>query len=252
MAIIMIDNYVRTGTASSIGTVSGSIAGLVDGRTGTSESFATGATREFVIDGAIALTVNCLGIARHNLNTAGATITIQGSTDNVSYSTLFSQTPPDNRCVMYFTSNYSYRYYKVQISGHSEAVFATDIALGGAIALDRDQKAGFISPFMADSDIVTPNITRGQNLAGLSVESKLKRVRMRMNYYSSSNAFVSNITLIKDALKKYPVYIKWKESNDSEAFYCWPYRGMPNLKYSANIPGYEYFDGILDLEGITE
>ena len=250
MALILFENLFRTGSVNTIGTVSGNVDGLIDGRTSTSESFATGATREFRVDMTTATNVNCLGVGRNNLSTHGATVTVQGSTDDAIYSTLFSITPTaDDVLIKLDSTTHSYRYYRIQISGHSSNVFACDIAIGEAKTLERDQKSGFIAPLYADGDEVIPNVTRGQNLVGLSIKQGLKRVRVGLPYYTS--AFFSDWQSFIAVLKTYPVYLVWKSDNTSEAFYCWPWRRLPQPKYSASISGYAYFDTILDLEGIT-
>ena len=250
MALILYGNVIRNGTPSSIGTVSGSIANLIDGRTSTSESFASGATREFIIDYGSATNVNCLGVARSNLYSVGATVTIQGSTDNVSYSTLFSLTPTNGDVqVKLDSTTHSYRYYKIQISGHSNTVNITDIAIGEAKILERDQAFGFKPPVYADGDTVIPNITRGRNLVGLTIKQGPKRIKLSLPYYTVS--FFSDWAILTDSIKKFPFYLVWKGDNTSEAFYCWPYNKVPEPKYSKNISGYAYLDTTLDLEGIT-
>lgn len=251
MAAILYDNIVRTASPSAIGTVSASIDSLRDGRTSSSEKFAVGATRSFVIDNGSAKTINTLGIARHNLGSAGATVTIQGSSDNASYSTLFSVSPSNDKVIMEIkSSNYSYRYYRVQVSSHSIEAFATDIALGVRLDLERDQRHGFIPPEFSDGDRVIPNVTRGQNLVGLTVKPGPKRLRLDLRYYTSS--FFSSWSTLTDSLKSFPFYLHWKKDNTSVPFYCWVRDRMPQPRYSKSVSNYSYLDARMDLEGFTE
>lgn len=250
MAIILVENLLRTATASSIGTVGGTIDALKDGRTSTTEAFATGATREFKLDNTTAKTVNCLGVARHNLASVGGTIAVEGSSDDATYTPLFSVTPTNNNIILSDQSDYSYRYYKIKISGHSANVTASDVAIGDSITLERDQKFGFIAPEFADGDQVLPNITRGQNLVGLSVKEGLKKIKLQLPYYTSA-FYAANWATIIDGLKKYPIYLNWKSNNSAVPFYCWPSKNLPQAKYSANVSGYAYLDAVIDLEGIT-
>lgn len=251
MGAILYENLIRTATASSIGTVSGNIDSLKDGRTSSSDKFAVGATRSFVIDNGSAKTINTLGIARHNLGSAGATVTVQGSSDNASYSTLFSVSPSNDKVIMEIkSSNYSYRYYRVQISGHSIEAFTTDISIGARLDLERDQKGGFVSPLYANNDEIIPNITRGQNLAGITVKPAPKKVRLKFPYYSSG--FYSAWETIISSMKAYPVYLKWDSAGTKEAFYGWPDRRLPQPAFSKNVQNYGYLDTSVNLEGITE
>ena len=136
------------------------------------------------------------------------------------------------------------------MSGHSANATAADIALGDAITLERDQKFGFIAPEFADGDEIIPNITRGQNIVGLSIKEGVKRIRLQLPYYTSS-FYSTNWANIVAALKQYPIYLNWKNANDAVPFYCWPSRKMPQPKYSSNVSSYAYLDAVLELEGVT-
>jgi hypothetical protein len=249
MAAILYENIIRDFTVLTDESAD-SINNSHDGRTSTSTSFATGATRSIVVDCTSARTVNCLAFGRNNAGSTSTTITVQGSTDNASYSTLFTKDPTDDRVKFYIQSNYSYRYYKIQISGHSNTVYFADLALGEYLSLERDQKAGFISPLYADSDRVVNNITRGQNLVGISIKEGLKRVKLSLPYYTSS--WFSDWEALITVLKAFPIYLHWKADNSDQAFYCWIRDKFPEPKYSKNVSGYAYLDVDLDLEGIIE
>ena len=233
-----------------IGSTSGSNIGITDGRTSTTESFESGIVREIIVDNGSATDINCIAAARHNLSTMGATLAVEGSSNGVSFSALFSVTPTDDNILLSLQSTQSYRYYKIKISGHTGTVTIADLAIGKYITLERDQKYGFIAPEFADGDQVLPNVTRGQNLVGLSIKEGFKKIRLQLPYYTSS-FYDTNWANITAALKSYPIYLNWKLANDAVPFYCWPSRAIPQAKYSANISGYAYLDSTMDLEGIT-
>jgi glutamate synthase domain-containing protein 3 len=233
-----------------IGSTSGSNIGITDGRTSTTESFESGIVREIIVDNGSATDINCIAAARHNLSTMGATLAVEGSSNGVSFSALFSVTPTDDNILLSLQSTQSYRYYKIKISGHTGTVTIADLAIGKYITLERDQKYGFIAPEFADGDQVLPNVTRGQNLVGLSIKEGFKKIRLQLPYYTSS-FYDTNWANIIAALKSYPIYLNWKLANDAVPFYCWPSRALPQAKYSANISGYAYLDSTMDLEGIT-
>lgn len=259
MGAILYRNYFREavngeGTLSAIGTVSGGMDAATDSRTGTSETFATGANREVTVQPSIGNSkVNCVGIARHNLLDAGATITVLGSNDNSIYTTLFSTTADNatfNNTLFYVdSSDYTYSYYRVRVSGHSVNVFMTDLAIGEAIRLERDQYYGFVAPEFADGDRIRANMTRGQNLAGLTVDRMPKRVRLDLKYYT--RAFYDNWLQFVLTSKKHPFYLSWAKNDDEEKMYCWFRNKIPQPKFSKKVINKEYLDVRMDLEGIT-
>lgn len=162
MGLILYENKLRGATASGVGTVSGNITNLIDGRTSTSEVFASGADREFTVDLGTTQQIDTLAISRNDLIVGGADLELSGSADDISYTPIDTYSPNDTRVNVVSFSPVSYRYYKVNITGHSADVFITDLAIGEAVILERDQKHGFIEPYYADNDKITSNVTRGK------------------------------------------------------------------------------------------
>lgn len=259
MGAILYENYLRSahngsGTLSAIGTVSGSMSSAVDGRTGTSEVFAVGATREVTVQPFFGNSkVNCVAVARHNLLDTGATITVLGSNDNSAYTTLFSANAPVttfNNTFFYVDDNdYTYTYYRVRVSGHNADVFMTDLAIGEALRLERDQYYGFTPPEFADGDRVRANITKGQNLVGLNIQKAPKRVRLDFKYYT--RAFFDNWAQFIGVSKQYPFYLSWDTDNEEPPMYCWFRDKIPQPKFSKKVTDKAYLDVRLDLEGFT-
>jgi len=250
MGALMYENELRTATVLSDGSVGSGIANALDGRTSTSAEFATGATREVVFDMGAALFTNTLCVGRNNLASAGATIHVEGSSDNVTYTYLYGQAAlSSDKIIFKLGTDDTYRYWKIAISNQSKQVFITDVAIGKRDDLQRDQKYGFISPTYADGDKITPNVTRGQNIAGLTVKPGLKRVDLKLYYYTKAY-YTSRWAAFSDYIKQYPFYCLWDTNFLEDAFYCWPVGAMPQPAYSSGIK--DYLDVTLKLEGITE
>jgi len=249
MGYILYDNVLRGSTVTSDDSTG--IASALDGRTSSSALWTdTGATRTTVIDCATAQSVDALGIGRNNLGTQNATVVIAGSSNNSSYTTLFTITPADDSVVMESISSVSYRYYRIQITAQDADVYITDIALGVRLDLERDQKGGYISPEFADGDQITPNTTRGQNLAGLTLKTGFKSVTINLPYYTRSGFFSYWADFIASA-KQYPFYIVWDLAGNEQPFYCWFKKKIPQPQFSKNVPGYAYLNGSMILEGLT-
>jgi hypothetical protein len=250
MGGILYDNILRNATIlSDGGSTNFKTDKALDGRTATQAEYATGATREVVFDCGGTATGDTFCIARHNLSTVGAIVTLQRSSDNVTYTTAFSITPTDNKVIYSKQTSITYRYYKLQISGHSNNAYIADVAFGVRADLERSQKHGFIKPEFADSDRVKPNITRGKNLVGLTVEPGLKMARFNLFYYTAS-FFNTHWSSLITAMKQYPVYVSWDDADTEEPLYCWFRDRVAQPKYSKSIQG--YYDAMLDVEGITE
>jgi len=251
MGAIQYENILRGATVLTDESIGSAASKIIDGRTSSSARFATGATRNLTFDCGASKTVKSVCFARNNAGSTSATITVRSSSDNISYSTVHTANPTDDKIYFHIDpSQASARYWNIQISGHNAECYITDLALGVPLTLERDQKGGFISPLYANNDEIIPNITRGQNLAGITVKPGIKKVKLRLPYYSSS--FYSNWSDLIDVLKTYPVYLKWDKAGTKEAFYCWPDKKLPQPAYSKNVANYAYLDAIMNLQGFAE
>jgi hypothetical protein len=251
MGAILYENILRDATVVTDESSGSAVASALNGRSSDSATFLTGAVRNLTFNYGSAKKINALGIGRNNLSTMGATVTVRGSSDNVSYTTLFSVTPTTDRVILELESDYTYQYYNIQISGQTGTAYFTDVALGERLELERDQKGGFISPLFADSDEITSNVTLGQNIVGLTVKPKLKKVRLQLPYYTASS-FYSDWAAFVAVLKAYPVYLKWDSAGTREAFYCWLDRRVPQPAFSKNVVAYAYMDSSIDFQGFIE
>lgn len=245
--VILYNNLLRSATITSETTITNfGIAHALDGRTSSQAGFQSGADRDTVFDFGSATSVDCVAFARHNFNTANATITISGSADNVSYTTLTTATFTDDMVYTKAFTSASYRYIRVRVNATASNAYCSDIYIGEKLDLERSQKHGFIKPEFADNDKVIANTTLGQNLAGITIQQEMKSVRFDLFYYTA--AFFAVWETLAATMKSYPIYIVW---NDNEQpFYCWPKSKIPNPAYAKNING--YYSVKMDMQGITQ
>lgn len=251
MGYVLCENVLRSATVVSEDTITNfPISSALDGRTATQSGFDDASNREVVFDLGEATSIDTLSIGRNNLSTK--TITIAGSSDNVSYTNItgfISVTTSSKVYSKKLSSPVSYRYYRLTVGSGVHDGYISDIALGEAVDLERSQKHGFIKPEFADGDRIVANITEGNNLAGLYVKQGFKRCKFSFFYYTAS-FFDTNWSTIIAEMKSYPIYIVWDTPETERPFYCWPSSRMPQPEYSKNITG--YYNASLDMEGITE
>lgn len=247
------ENVLRNATIVSEQTLSNfGAANMLDGKTSTQAGFAGGQQSDVIFDTGEATTVDTLCVGRHNgRDSTSMFVKVYGSDDNISYTYLTligSLSLRETFNYGLITTPQTYRYFKIEVTslGPDIDAYIADISLGVRLDLERSQKHGFTPPQFADGDQIIPNVTRGQNLAGLTVKQGLKRVKFDLFYYQES--FFNRWLEFTDSVKRYPCYILW---DDAETlFYGWPTKKIPEPRYSKNIEG--YYTVRLDMMGFTE
>lgn len=244
---IYYDNVLRTASLMTDETMTNyPTANALDGRTATQAGFAYGGWRLMQFDMGVSTAVDCIAVARHNLGTQVANIKLYGSHDNVSYPIVIDHHYANNKVHCKTFTEVSYRYYKIYVTLQMGDCYISDLFLGKGLALERNQKYGFVKPEYADGDQVIANTTRGQNLAGLNIQPGLKRCKFDLYYYTAS--FMASWPAVVEQLKQYPIYILWDDTE--QPFYCWPTKNIPAPSYARGV--YGYYDASLDMQGITE
>lgn len=255
MAFILCENHLRGATILEDET--DDFTQALDGRLTTQATMPQASGDRYVrLDCGSAVTVDTMCMARHNLGSITGDLQLYRSSDDVTYNAvfdganwLFNSFPGDTDKALLdtFTAE-TYRYWRIEVWNQDADFTVADFAIGERIDLERDQKHGFIKPDWADGDRIMANVTRGNNLAGLTVKEGFKRCKFQLFYYSES-WFDTNWETITAAMKDYPIYISFDTNNSEQLFYCWPTNKMPEPRYSKNING--YYDVTLDMTGIT-
>lgn len=237
-------NILRAATVVSEATIANfGFANCIDGRTSTQMGLASGATRDVVIDFGSAKAMTHCAFAHHNLS--GATLTMAGSADNSSYTTIATITPSNNYVQVHEFSSASYRYLRLRFSGHSTAIYISDLFVGIALELPYGMPFGFVPPELSDQDAIDANMTGNGALAGISVTTKPKKCKVSLQDYESSwfdsywSAFASNAKL-------YPFYFLWAPSK--RAMFCTVDGKIGDVAYS----NHTRLSHTLNLEGFVE
>ncbi len=228
-------------------------AKCIDGRTSTHTKAIIGANSGIILDLGSQKSFDSFAIARHTFGTTGGTISISGSNDGITYTSIEANySTTSNQNIFIDLGSQTYQYVQVVINDTNDANTWADMFIGPHLALERSQQHGFIRPGLRDGDTIVSNVTRGKELAGLTVKQGLERVVFRLPYYTS--AWLGEFLSLRDTMKLYPIYILWDESrtetpftSGEPPFFCWPTSELPAPRYSKNISG--YYDLNLDVSG---
>lgn len=177
-----------------------------DGRTSSQVGMASGATRDIIVDFASAQTFTHFALANHNLS--GTTVTLAGSSDNSTYTTVATISVANNYVQTHEFASATYRYLRLRFADHTANIYASDIFVGTALALPYGLPFGFVPPEQSDQDAIDVNMTGNGAIAGISVTRKPRQCKVQMQDYDSS-WFESNWAAFVASLKLYPAYFLW-------------------------------------------
>ena len=228
-------DLLRDGTIIGEDTLAGfPLSNALDGRTTSQAGFEGNGTAKIqTVDLGSAMAFDFVAMARHNLSNA-STVNIQGSNDNILYTPISSLAPiSDDKPFIVQLGAQSYRYVRLIFVSPTEDLYVSDITVGEIFQWPIEQPTGFTIPRWSDNDEVSPNRTRGGELAGLSIITKPKTASISLRFQEISffdtswDNFVSNI-------KRYPFYFMWTESRPDEVMFGWLPKGqsVPKPSYS--------------------
>lgn len=235
---ILYRNEIDGATVVSEATKSGfPISNAVDGVTATKAGIVADSTdKDIIIDFGSPKTLSAFAVFGHNGGgSISAFVSVWGSADNSTYTQLGSTQTVNESGVKYHTfSAASYRYVRLRFNVTGGDFYFSDFIVTERLELERSQRHGFIKPEFADGDTITPNLTRGENLAGLTIKTAPSRAKFDLFYYSES--FFSDWLELTATMKTRPIYIVYDDGE--KAFYCWPYKDIPKPSTAKNINGY--------------
>ena len=115
--IILYDNRLTDGTPAATDTAAGyDILNILDLRTYTQWKAASSGTKYITIDCGSAKSADCLAVIGHNLYTAGATVSVESSSDNATWTQrLAGFTPTSDKAFMKLFVSASARYWRIKI-----------------------------------------------------------------------------------------------------------------------------------------
>ena len=213
-------SYTRTGTASASSSATDfpAIAALNELTYEFWRPTALPAT--WTLDAGSSVSSNYIGIAAHTLGTSGATVTIQRSPDNTTWTTIDSITPTDNSPIMFLFANVTARYYRLSITGSLTPSIGV-VYVGTVLEMLRPCYAGLTPISLSRDTVIRPNRSEGGQWLGRSVIRSGSS--MSVNYTNLDNAWVRSTfrDFINNAVT-YPFFFVWRPDNYPEDVgYVW-------------------------------
>jgi hypothetical protein len=223
---------------------------MLNGKTNYQAGFEVGADRSVVFDMGESINLTgvslAVGIAKHNLFTVTASIVLAGSADNVSYTTISTLTPASDG-VQYWpvTISASYRYIRITVTGHGGNAYIANFSFGTPVVFPSGQPSGFVDPTQGFRDDVRSNVTRGNELAGLTIISRPKEFKISANKvpFADFDTFADQLF---SAVSAGPFYFKWANTTedgiDAAPAFAWLKDKMPASRWDGILSKSLNFD----------
>lgn len=231
-AYVLYDNLFLRGTVTASSVAAGSHAlHAVDWRTTTFWTASTAATAQtYTVELVTAMPADAVGLYRHNLGIAGATVDVQ-AWDGAAWLTLLTLSGiADNECIYQRFSKTTATKWRLRITSDIP-VFIGVVMLGLSLHLPYGMPVGFVPPrHNRQTDIVSTKTETGQ-FAGQTVikrgsESELTLQRVRPDWLREFGE-----PMIQHA-EKYPFFFSWKyQEYPKDAVFCRCTKPIPAMPY---------------------
>lgn len=193
------------------------------------------AAQNFVFEGSTTKEADYLAIAGHNLNTAGATITLQCSSSTAfagEQSTVFSEAPANDRAYLKeFTNPGAFRYWRLSLASQTTACYISICSLGTRTELDYITPS--FDPYGQEIKAKT-NISYGGYVTGIHTQYIERQIDIRL-----SNKTTSIYNKVKTWWETHQLrnfFMAWDITNDSTNI--WLVRGDEKFNNPITIDQY--------------
>jgi hypothetical protein len=217
---IGMNNITRTGTATASTTATGFSANAP--KNGLTYEYwrPTSMPATWAIDAGVSVSVNYCGIAAHELGSKSATVTVQYSTDNSSWTTLDSSSPTDDSPLMFLFAPVSARYWRISISG-AVAPSIGVVYFGTTLDMQRPCYAGLSPINFSRETVLRTNRSEGGQFLGRSVIRQGSSMSVGFRHLDYSWYKTNFDPFVKDALS-YPFFFAWRPDGYPEQVgYVW-------------------------------
>lgn len=194
------------------------------------------ATQNFIYEGATTKEADYFAIAGHNLNTAGATITLQASSSTAfagEQSTIFIEAPGNDRSFLKeFTSpGQGIKAWKIILSGQTTACYISVCALGTRTELDYINPS--FDPYAQEIKANT-NMSYGGYVTGTHVKYTERQVNILLSNKTTSIYNKVKTWWETHQLKNF--FMTWDITNDSTNI--WLMRGDERFNNPISVDQY--------------
>lgn len=214
--IILAENIFNLGTPAATDTATGyDVLNILDRRPYTFWQAASFGTKYITINCGSAVTADALGIVGHNLFTCAATVSVEHSPDNASWTeSLAGFTVTNNRAILKTFTSASKQYWRIKIVTAAIAPKIAVAFIGDRVEFPRTYSGN--SKFCPAPQTVYAESARAKSgiLLGTSLRYILIPFNLTVEYLTSS--WVDNtFTPLWDSYlsQLYPVFVAWELTN---------------------------------------
>ncbi len=180
-------------TSSPVAATAFPLANLNDDRVFTAFKPSATGTLDIKTDAGVGNTsdVDYFGMVGHDLFTEGATITFARSSDDISYTTIFTSTPGDDKIILRGFDQETFRFFRLRITGAVAAVSIGQLQWGTKVEVPFGIEVGF-DPL---AEVVRMRQTRSQegNILGSVATFAERRASIALRLMP--NSFVNGTTV---------------------------------------------------------
>jgi hypothetical protein len=183
--VILSDNVFAEGTPAATDTAEGGydVLYIRDRKTYTSHRFASDGTKYYTVDCGAARAVDTLSLVGHNLGTAEATVSVEGSDDDFVSDVnevLAGFEPGDDYALMKAFTAAAYRYWRVKLVTAGVAAEATVVLLGRRLELPYPPDAPYVH-YDEGAEVQVSSSAEENHLLGVDLMNKEARLEIRVS-----------------------------------------------------------------------
>lgn len=177
-----------------------------------------------------AYSVDCWAVFGHNLGTLGASIALEYSDDDISWTTVETISPTDDKPIFSKISSISHQYYRLKITNNDAATQIYQCAIGQALQL-KPLNVGFKPPFFEQFTAIN-NINRQGNLLGRSITRSKRKLAINQTLITAAE-LRTDFKPWLDHAARLPFLFCWNEETyPGETVFCWLEDDAPDPVYS--------------------
>lgn len=247
--IILHDNRFADGAITATGVTDDTRLYIIDGRPYTWLVFPSSGTKYITVDCGTAKSADALGIIGHNFATSSATVSVESSADNNTWTQrLAGFTWASNRALLKTFTTASARYWRIKIVTASVAPAVAVVMLGSRITFPCSPDSSF-TPFSESVEVDSNDSKNGQALGSVV---RFFPVAIKPTFSNLTRTWVEGTYRpFRENWSRYRKYFFWAWDVDTyptQVFYV-----QDVGQYAPAVSVLDYYDKLaLDFKGVIE
>jgi len=210
----------RTGTVSASSAAAGFPAAAANNPLTYEFWRATSLPAWWKVDAGTSTSVNYVGIASHTLSDSTATVSVQYSADNSSWTTVDSLTPADNSPIMFLFAPVSARYWRIYITAATVPSVGV-VYIGTTLDMQRACYSGLSPIDMSRNTVIRTNVSEGGQWLGRTIIRQGSSMSVGFRHLDYDWYKDNFDPFAVDALS-YPFFFAWRPDGYPETIgYVW-------------------------------